>query len=303
MESKLRQLIKEYLVDFKMRGNSEVTVKGYTYKLSKFVLFVEKNDIDFLIPNPSHARMYRNHLVEAGLKPRSVNDAISVVKGFYDFLIEEGKISGNPINTRRLRVKEGQALPKFMTNAELELLNDWLNTIPEKIALGFRTMLATGMRTSEVVAVQCSDLIRLDNGGYIIRVRHDKGNKERYVPVMDADVARKLAEIKRERIDDIPLIDVTPIQYRNWSYKCIKQIGVHFYPHRCRHTVGTKLLQKGVAIDKVQEILGHENISTTRRYAKTAPEAVLELAAKADQVKETRSIYCCLLNEIFSENE
>lgn len=64
-----------------------------------------------------------------------------------------------------------------------------------------------------------------------------------------------------------------------------KQIGVHFYPHRCRHTVGTQLPQKGVAIDKVQEVLGHENISTTRRYAKTAPEAILELATKADQVE------------------
>lgn len=285
MQSKLRELIKEYLIDFKMRGNSEVTVKGYAYNLSRFVNFANKNNIDFLALNPTHARLYRNSLVEAGLKPRSVNKAVSVLKGFYDFLIEEGKIAGNPINTRRLRVKEGQALPKFMTTAELELLDNWLSTIPETIALGFRTMLATGMRTSEVVAMKCNDLIRLDNGGYIIRVRHGKGNKERYVPVMDAEVARKLAEIQKERTGEIPLIDVTPIQYRNWSYKCKKQIGVHFYPHRCRHTVGTQLLQKGVAIDKVQEVLGHENISTTRRYAKTAPEAILELAAKADQVE------------------
>ncbi|SFH07473.1 Phage integrase family protein [Desulfotomaculum arcticum] len=68
--------------------------------------------------------------------------------------------------------------------------------------------------------------------------------------------------------------------------KCKKQTGLQFYSHRCRHTVGTQLLQKGISIDKVQEVLGHENISITRRYAKTAPEVIMELAAKASRVEE-----------------
>jgi len=51
------------------------------------------------------------------------------------------------------------------------------------------------------------------------------------------------------------------------------------------------MLQKGVALDKVQEVLGHDHISTTRRYATTAQEAILELAAKADMVKEPRVLY------------
>lgn len=71
----------------------------------------------------------------------------------------------------------------------------------------------------------------------------------------------------------------------------------------CRHTVGTQLLQKGITIDKVQELLGHENISTTRRYARTSKEAILELAAKPDQVKETNAIYKCLVEEVLKRNE
>jgi len=66
---------------------------------------------------------------------------------------------------------------------------------------------------------------------------------------------------------------------------------MHFHCHRCRHTVGTRLLQRGVSIDKVQEVLGHENISTTRHYARTAPEAILELAAKVDKLREPRAVY------------
>ncbi|WP_341478844.1 site-specific integrase [Sporotomaculum syntrophicum] len=67
--------------------------------------------------------------------------------------------------------------------------------------------------------------------------------------------------------------------------------GVNFHSHRCRHTTGTQLLQKGVSIDKVQDVLGHADISTTRRYAKTAPEAIYELAAQVDEVKEQRALY------------
>ena len=70
--------------------------------------------------------------------------------------------------------------------------------------------------------------------------------------------------------------------------KCRLDTGMHFHCHRCRHTVGTRLLQRGISIDKVQDVLGHENISTTRHYARTAPEAVLEIARmgfiSADQV-------------------
>ncbi|SFH07503.1 integrase/recombinase XerC [Desulfotomaculum arcticum] len=291
MESQLREEINKYITDLKMQGSSMQTIKSYIYYLKKFASFMESNNMDFLTFTPSQARLYRNYIIETGLQPRTTNKAISTLKGFYNFLIEEGKIIGNPIITRRLRVKEGQALPRFMTARELEVFTDWLTTIPDQVAMGFRTMLATGMRLSEVIDMKCSDLIRLENSAYIIRVRHGKGNKERYVPVMDADVARRLAELKKERPTEAPLIKVSSNQYGIWSQKCKNQTGIDFYPHRCRHTVGTQLLQKGVDLDKVQEVLGHEYISTTRRYAKTAQEAILELAAKADMVKESVALY------------
>ena len=302
MESKLRELVKDYLLDLKMQNNAKSTIKNYSFYLSNFIQFIEDYNLDFSILNPSQVRLFRNHIIEEGYKPRTVNKAVSAVKCFYDFLIEEDEVIGNPVNTRRLRVKEGQTLPRFMTAKELEIFKEWLTTIPENVALGFLTMLATGMRLSEVIALLCVDLIRIDNGGYVIRVRHGKGNKERYVPVMDADVAGKLIKLRQDRPGNDPLLGITARQYDYWSLKCKRQTGLDFYPHRCRHTVGTQLLQKGIALDKIQEVLGHENISTTRRYARTAPEAILELAAKADRVEETKAIYNLLICEIFSED-
>jgi site-specific recombinase XerD len=57
---------------------------------------------------------------------------------------------------------------------------------------------------------------------------------------------------------------------------------VHFHSHRLRHTLATRLLAKGIPIDVVQKVLGHESISTTRRYAETLPEKVKELAATVE---------------------
>lgn len=61
--------------------------------------------------------------------------------------------------------------------------------------------------------MQCRDLIRLENGGCIIRVRHGKGDKERYVPVMDAGVARKLMLLKQEQPGQALLLNISVSKY------------------------------------------------------------------------------------------
>jgi site-specific recombinase XerD len=234
-----------------------------------------------------------------------VNGILTVVKGLYDFLVEEEVIKVNPIVSRRLRVKEGKSLPGFMTVEELKKFMEWLTTIPEPVALGFRVMLATGLRVGEVSSFSSKDVIEIESGGYLLRVRHGKGNKERYVPVMDAGVAWDLAVLKGERRDEAPLLGVDSYTFGKWAHKCQQETGMKFHTLRCRHTVGTQLLQKGIPLDQIQEILGHVKISTTRIYARTMPQAVWELAASVDdvsvddvsvdEVKEDRAAYRYLL--------
>lgn len=287
----LRLQVKSYLTELKMKGSSAHTLSNYSYHLDKFISFVESSGLDFTTLTLKQVKQFRNHLVQQGLKPRTINAVLAALKSFYDFLVDEQEVQGNPIITRRLRVKEGQSLPRFMTPEELKIFNRWLKTIPRHMALGYRTMLATGMRVSEVSSVTPNDIIVLDNGGYIFRVRHGKGDKERYVPVIDAGVVNELIDFVGDRRDDEPLFGVTSHAFKWWARKCRLETGVAFHSHRCRHTTGTQLLQRGVSIDKVQDVLGHADISTTRRYAKTAPEAIYELAAKVDEIKERRALY------------
>lgn len=274
-----------------MKGSSEHTLQNYGYHLDKFITYMEQNNLDYTGLTAKQVKNFRNHLVEQGLKPRTINAVLAALKSFYDYLVEEREVPGNPIITRRLRIKEGQSLPHFMTPEELEIFHRWLDTIPGHVALGFRTMLATGMRVSEAASVTPNDIIVLDNGGYVFRVRHGKGDKERYVPVTDARVVNELIEYTGDRHDDKPLFGITTHAFKWWARKCRLATGINFHSHRCRHTLGTQLLQRGISIDKVQDVLGHADISTTRRYARTAPEAIYELAAKVDELKERRVLY------------
>jgi site-specific recombinase XerD len=238
-------------------------------------------------------------MVEQGLKPRTINSLLSSVKGLYDFLIEEEVVTRNPILSGRLRVKQGKSLPSFMTDKELVILYNWLDSVPHEVALGFRTMLATGLRVSELYALTPRDVILLENGGYLLRVRYGKGKRERYVPVMDGDVAWDLACLKESR-DGGPLFFIISLAtFQRWARKCQVDTGVKFHSHRCRHTVATQMLKKGIPLDQIQEVLGHIYITTTRVYAQTAPESVWELAAKIDdddEIKETRAVYRYLLS-------
>lgn len=297
----MRNLIESFLVEQKMNGRSKATVRGYYSYLNKFILFVEGNDLEIRSINARHIKMFRNYWIEQGLKPVTVNGIISAVKNFFDFLVEEGLIESNPIILKRLRVKVDKPLPAFMTPQELMVLTSWLTTIPWNVALGFKTMLATGMRVSEVTSFTARDIIEMRNGGYVIRVRHGKGDKERYVPVMDARVLIDLLEFRVRRQDDQPLLGLTISSLAAWARRCRQETGLNFHSHRCRHTVATQLLQRGVTIDRVQDVLGHADISTTRRYAKTAPEAVMKLAAKLDSMEEAMAVYTHFLPRKFKK--
>jgi integrase len=141
-------------------------------------------------------------------------------------------------------------------------------------------MLWTGLRVSEVAGLTGEDVIR-ENGKLFLRVRSGKGNKERIVPVLSKEIAKHLLEVSKDK-GKAPLFGVNSGTLKDYAHKIKKASGVHFHSHRLRHTLATRLLARGISIDVVQKVLGHESISTTRRYAETLPEKVKELAARVE---------------------
>ncbi len=277
----LEGLIKDFLLELQAIGRSTKTVEAYKYHLEKFARFCEESGCDFRTINGKESRAFRNWLVELGLKPASINAIIAATKSFYDFLAEEEVVKGNPIISRRLRVAEERGLPGFLTKAEEKKVLAHLANLPYYIGLAFKTMLVSGLRVSEAAALKAEDVL-VQQGGVFLAVKHGKGDKGRLVPVTNRDVARELLTFAQKKAQGDKLFGVTDSTLK-WYAQAIRQAtGVDFHSHRCRHTLATRLLAQGVPIDVVQMVLGHQNINTTRRYAKTAPEKLCRLAAKVE---------------------
>lgn len=279
---KLEDYIDEYLQEITATGKSPNTVKAYKQRLSSFARFCNYYGYDFRTFNGKGSRHFRNWLLDLGLKPASINATISAVKSFYDFLVEEEEeVKGNPIITKRLRVAEEKSLPAFLTEEEIQKVFAYIEKLQPHIALAFRTMYACGLRVSETANLIPEDVI-IQQGRVFVMVRHGKGNKSRMVPVTDVAVAHELLRLAQEKEKEkgTTLFGVKNVTFKWYAQQISFETGVDFHCHRLRHTFATKLLSEGVPLDVVQEVLGHENINTTRKYAKTAPDRIYQLAVE-----------------------
>jgi len=178
-----------------------------------------------------------NWLVAQGLKPASVNVAISATKSFYDFLVEKCHVKGNPMITKRLRIAEEQSLPAFLTEEERAVLAH-IPTLPSHISLAFTTMLATRLRVSEAANLDPEDVL-LQQGAVFLMVRHGKGSKERIVPVTDVEVARELLAFAQTREPGDNLFGVHAGTFKWHAREIRKPTGVDFHRHHLHHTLAT----------------------------------------------------------------
>jgi site-specific recombinase XerD len=277
---RLEDMVKAFVRDLELGGKSKKTVEAYSFHLDKLLTFCKERELDYQQLNGKESKAFRNWLAEKGLSPASVNAVLSACKSFFDFLLDEELIRGNPFANPKLRVKEPDKKPAFLTEEELKRVSKAMERLPEHVRLAFRTMLWTGLRVSEVSSLTGEDVIE-EEGKAFLRVRSGKGQKERLVPVIDQEVARELWKLSKEKRKN-PLFGVKAGTLKDYAYKVKRASGVDFHSHRLRHTFATRLLAKGIPIDIVQRVLGHESISTTRRYAETLPEKVKELAATID---------------------
>lgn len=268
---------KRFIDDLKFSGKAENTIETYQLQLKRYLDFLDKLGIDHKDVTNKELKEFRDWLAKKGRSPATINLALSTVRAFYEFLVFDDVVNGNPVS-KRLNVKEPERLPAFLSTKEEDTVFDWLRAnTPKHIAFAFETMRATGIRVSEAAALTGADVLRLD-GKAFLRIRKGKGEKERYTPVLSADIAQRLLTLAQER-PGMLLFRVVAATLKGYAHRCKKATGIDFRSHRLRHTVGTTLLAEGVSLDVIQQVLGHANISTTRLYAATAPEKLMALAA------------------------
>jgi site-specific recombinase XerD len=270
---KMTNVIINFRRYLKRRNYSPHSVKYYLNILKHFVLWV---DVPLEQVTAEKIDAYIDYLHHKRMQPASINCYVAIVRVFYQYLKYEEKIDlSNPIKTGwRLRVP--RPLPRFLREEDIERFfaviqskRDW--------AL-FRLMLRCGLRVEEVSNLT---LGAIDCKRRRIIVLNGKGPKDRVVYISDDAHDALVAYLKVRahcRVKNVFLVEkgnckgqrisVRGIQKRMEYYA--KKTGVPVSCHRLRHTMATQLLNAEAEIETIQDLLGHNWITTTQRYCKVS---------------------------------
>ena len=268
----------------KRRNYSPHTVKSYMKILRSFVLWV-----DVPIERVEHGKVgeYVDHLLGKRLKPKSINFHLACIRIFYNYLYhEEGIKITNPVK-RGSALRMPKPLPKHLRDEEVIALFDVIRK-PRDRAM-FKVMLRCGLRLEEVAHLHLRDL---DLNRHRIFVRNGKGGKDRvvyvskdaheaivnYLRVRASSRAKKLFLVEKGPYTGKP-ISVRGIQKRIEYYARIT--GLKVSCHQLRHTMATQMLNAEATVSSIQELLGHNAITTTERYCSVSNLKVMRDYFKA----------------------
>ncbi len=204
---------------------------------------------------------------------------LATLRSFYKFCLRRGYLTTNPVATIRTP-KQEKRLPKFLELSDIQKL---LTTPDDATLLGSRdramleTLYSTGVRVSELVALNVDDL---DVTGESLRIR-GKGRKERVSPIGPTAVTAirrylemRAADPRSATFDPTPLfvnkhgkrLSTRSVRRKLDKYLSMCGLDPTISPHTLRHTFATHMLNNGADLRSVQELLGHQSISTTQVY-------------------------------------
>lgn len=270
---------------------SEHTISSYQKDLENFSNYTKTKHVDFKTMKYNDVTEYLISLSSLKLKSSSISRHLSSIRSFYEFLLKEGVVENSPFKLIRGPKKE-QHLPNYLQYEEfLDLVKSC-----DETNLGIRNrmiielLFATGVRVSEATNIKINDINFKEREIKII----GKGKKQRIVyfnkvcqEVMSNYVINARQELLKGKKSDYLLLNHlgNPITRRGIAdilEKLIKKSAIKhkISPHTLRHTFATLMLNEGMDIREVQELLGHQNLSTTNIYTHVSNEELRRVYLK-----------------------
>ncbi|WP_017185483.1 tyrosine recombinase XerC [Alkalibacillus haloalkaliphilus] len=263
------------------RNASPHTVNQYVADLQQFNQFLSREVIShFNAVNYSDIRLYLTELYNSGLSRVSASRKLSSLRTFYYYLEKENIVEHNPIEYVSMP-KRDKKIPQFFYAEELERLfnvEDCSQPLGQRNQALIEILYATGIRVSELVQIKLKDF-DYTLGTILV---HGKGNKERYVPFgayaqtavkeYIEDGRKELISKSKQEVDQLFInFRGTPLTDEGVRYilnDMMKRAALtsSIHPHKLRHTFATHLLNEGADMRSVQEMLGHESLSSTQIY-------------------------------------
>lgn len=279
------------------RNLSDHTKRNYLSDLYQFREFLENEGVqtldavDHVVIRAFLASLYRKRV-----KKVTISRKVASIKAFFKYLFREGHVSPNPAEMIQAPKSE-KYLPAFLSVDEIF---DLLGVAFKKDALGRRDrailelFYSAGMRVSELVGLNMPDV---DMAQGLVKIR-GKGKKERIVPVgqpaLDAievylEKRRELVKKRHEDHQDACLFvnrfgaRLTDRSVRRILDKYILMSGIRkkVSPHVLRHTFATHLMDAGADLRVIQEMLGHESLSTTQKYTSVSVSRLIDVYDKS----------------------
>lgn len=275
---------KRYIKDFTSylkieKGLAANSVLAYENDVKKLEDFARARNLETETITYTHLKEFVKELYDLGLSARSQARIISGVKQFFQYLLMDQEIDKDPSNLLEMP-KIGRMLPEVLSIQEIDLLIDTIDLSSKE---GHRnkaileTLYSCGLRVSELVHLKFEDIFFKEG---FIRVI-GKGNKQRLVPV-SASVEKEIG-IYSENIRNHQEIKPGNESYvflnrrgakltRVMIFTIIKNLAAkagiekNISPHTFRHSFATHLLEGGANLRAIQEMLGHESITTTEIY-------------------------------------
>ncbi len=260
------------------RGLSSNTIDAYMADLQKLIDFSELRNLPLPEMKLQHLEEFLAELHDSGIKSRSVARIISGIKSFFHYLNLDGFIEENPgllLETPKIGLK----LPVVLSVEEIDSMLDRIDVSTAEGARNYaiiETLYSCGLRVSELTNLRFSDLF-FDEG--FIRVQ-GKGDKQRLVPISETAIQkiknyllhRNQQKVKKGSEDVVFLssrgtaVSRVTVFYYIRQYAEAAGIDKEVSPHVFRHSFATHLLERGANIRVIQEMLGHEKITTTEVY-------------------------------------
>lgn len=255
---------------------SEHTLKNYQRDISSFLSFCgQQTIIDFSSLDSAHIRSFIATRHRQGLGGRSLQRLLSALRSLFNFLNKQQLLANNPAKGVRAP-KTARKLPELLTVDQLDqLLNikeDDVLSIRDKAIM--ELMYGCGLRLTELVTL---DLNKVDNKQQLLDVI-GKGDKQRQLPyggkallALEAwlSVRSQIADVDEKAVfvsSRGSRLKQRSIQQRMKKWAITQGLDSDLYPHKLRHSFASHILESSGDLRAVQELLGHENLTTTQIY-------------------------------------
>ncbi len=266
-------MIDRYRRSLKRRNCSAHTVKNYLNILSHFRGWLQ---VPLEQATPKETDAYMDYLLRRRMKPKTINCHLGCIHAFYDYLIEDERMTLiNPVR-KNYRLRLPRPLPKHLRYEQVAVLFKEINDIRDRAM--FMLMLRCGLRVEEVARLTADAIEYRSRQLYVFR---GKGSKDRVVYLSeDAQSALEAYTQKRRWSKEkrVFLVQKGPLRGKPISVRGIQKRIEHYAQrtgtgvscHHLRHTMATQLLNADADLVTIQDLLGHSRITTTQCYCRVS---------------------------------